>query len=269
MPDEPPVSPPGRPRRAAPWNRELALALVIAAIPVGLSVGSAPETRPAVETSSSAGPSPGREPLQGEVEPSGEPSPASPPPSSSPLVSSPAPTGKLIRVPGSAPVSGPGPVRTFVVEVEEGLPIDPAEFAAFVQSVLYDRKGWTADRTFAFRRVGSADASFRVTLASPGTTDRLCAPLDTGGRFSCHQGGRSILNYMRWTDGALSFRGDLHRYRIYLINHEVGHAIGHSAHSSCTEIGGRAPLMMQQTKGVGSCKPNPWPLEFERDLVAP
>ena len=138
--------------------------------------------------------------------------------------------------------------------------------AGFVARVLRDRRSWGGGAVI-FRRVSELPARFRVALASPATTDRLCAPLDTRGIYSCHQDGRAVLNYMRWRSGAPSYRGELKRYRTYLVNHEVGHALGHSAHRACPAAGMRAPVMMQQTKGVAPCESNPWPLGPERDFV--
>ena len=168
------------------------------------------------------------------------------------------PTGKLLVSPGRSKVSGSGSPTRFIVEVEEGIKVDPRDFAEDVERVLFDRRSWPG----ALQRISHGTAAFRVTLASPDKTDELCAPLPTGGVFSCYMNGRSVLNSWRWNNGADSYGKDLARYRVYMINHEVGHALGHG-HASCTGSGQAAPVMMQQTKGVGACRPNPWPLGSE------
>lgn len=171
------------------------------------------------------------------------------------------PTGKLRVVPGSSRARGPGAPLRFMVEVEGGLGIDRRAFAARVERVLFDKRGWRAGGV-SLKRVDAGRAAFRVALASRGLTDRLCAPLATVGLYSCHQGGRSVLNFWRWKNGADAYGPHLHRYRIYMINHEVGHALGHG-HAVCPGAGRLAPLMVQQTMGVGACRPNPWPLASE------
>jgi hypothetical protein len=105
------------------------------------------------------------------------------------------------------------------------------------------------------------DADIEIVLASPATTDGLCAPLLTLSRYSCAQGNRAVLNFRRWRHGASSY-ASLDRYRSYMINHEVGHLLGR-AHAACPAPGMRAPVMLQQTKGVAPCRPNPWPLPGE------
>jgi hypothetical protein len=192
--------------------------------------------------------------------------PTTPPPSSTARPTTRTPLlgdGRLAVVPGQSDVHGSGPLRRFMVEVEGGLPDDPRAFAAAVERVLFDARSWGGGGRLSFQRVSSGPVAFRVTLASPPTTDRLCRPLRTGGIFSCYAGGRAVLNAMRWHDGAASYGDDLAAYRIYMVNHEVGHALGHGHRFACGS-GGLAPVMIQQTKSLYGCRKNPWPLADER-----
>ncbi len=106
--------------------------------------------------------------------------------------------------------------------------------------------------------MSSGPVDVRVVLASPDTTDRMCRPLDTGGTLSCANGDTAVINLLRWLRGASAYTGDLSGYRQYVINHEVGHTLGHH-HASCPGRGQLAPVMMQQTKGIGACRKSPWP----------
>jgi Protein of unknown function (DUF3152) len=162
---------------------------------------------------------------------------------------------------GDAP-AGRGPEMRYLVEVEAGIVIARLEFARLVHSILGHPSSWGGTGRVSFRRVSRGPVDFRVTLASPETTDRLCAPNLTNGIYSCANGGRAVLNLMRWRQGASAYR-DVERYRRYLVNHEVGHLLGHG-HVSCPAAGVPAPVMMQQTKGVAPCRANPWPLSWER-----
>jgi hypothetical protein len=164
--------------------------------------------------------------------------------------------GTTTVVPGAVPAVAPGePVRVRV-EVEDGLPVDGAAFAAFVITTLQDPRGWVQEG-YAFSRT-DGDADVVVTLASPTTSARMCAPLDTGGTLSCRNGDDVVLTHHRWVGGADAYGEDRTSYRQYLVTHEVGHAIGHG-HVECPGPGRPAPTMMQQTKGVGACVAQPWP----------
>jgi hypothetical protein len=166
--------------------------------------------------------------------------------------------GELVRVPGSGPRTGTGPLLRYTVAVEGGLGLDAREFAGAVEQVLGDPRSWGAGGRGSFARVSSGPVAFRVLLASPATTDRLCAPLRTRGRYSCATGRLAVVNSMRWLRGAAAYDGELEDYRRYVVNHEVGHALGHD-HAGCPGRGRPAPVMMQQTKGVGACRAQPWP----------
>ncbi|MEU8356829.1 DUF3152 domain-containing protein [Nonomuraea sp. NPDC048882] len=197
---------------------------------------------------------------------SGTPAPSGAPPSTPPAGATPEPPApERVRVPrsasgryavvrGGAPARpGRGAVVRYLVEVERGLPFDPAGFAAEVHRTLNDVRGWAR-----FKRVGSGPVRVRVALSSPRMTIRQCLPLRTGGELSCWNGRRSVINALRWAEGVPQYDGDLTAYRRYLISHEVGHGLGHH-HRRCPGPGRLAPVMTQQSKSLGRCRPNPWP----------
>jgi hypothetical protein len=166
--------------------------------------------------------------------------------------------GTLLPVPArSRAAAGAEAARPFVVQVEGGLRVDRRAFARRVESILSDRRGWRR-HGYTFRRVSAESIVLRVVLASPVLTNRLCYPLLTNGIFSCYQAGRAVLNFLRWRTGAATYGRDLRRYRVYMVNHEVGHALGYG-HVWCPRAGERAPIMMQQTKNVSPCVAWPWP----------
>ncbi|WP_308169497.1 DUF3152 domain-containing protein [Acrocarpospora catenulata] len=162
--------------------------------------------------------------------------------------------GKYVTVRHKADApKGEGPLYRYIVEVEQGLPYSGDDFADEVHRILNDPRGWGR-----FKRVTSGPVTVRVSLSSPVQVDDQCFPLQTAGRLSCFNGTRAVINAMRWNEGADSYGKDLASYREYLINHEVGHSLGHG-HKQCPGKGKLAPVMVQQTKSVGSCEPNPWP----------
>jgi hypothetical protein len=171
--------------------------------------------------------------------------------------------GTVSVVDGSSPVYGSGPLRRFVVEVEDGIGVDGATFAAAVEGTLSDPRSWGSGGRMSFQRVGAAEASssqyeFKVSLVSPGSMETYCPGVGTGGYTSCRYGERAVINLARWATAVPHYDGDIETYRHYVVNHEVGHALG-NGHVDCPGPGQTAPVMLQQTLGLEGCVKNAWP----------
>lgn len=163
-------------------------------------------------------------------------------------------------VAGNSKVYGRGPLQQYTVEVEDGITLDEKAFAAEVEQVLGDPRGWGAGGRMSFQRVDKpTQAAFRVSLTSTMTVRQLCG-YTVKSETSCYNGflNRAVINDARWVRGAVSFDGDLPLYHQYVVTHEVGHSFGHH-HEQCAKPGTAAPVMMQQTLSTGGCSANPWP----------
>ncbi|MET8486033.1 DUF3152 domain-containing protein [Streptomyces tendae] len=210
--------------------------------------------------------------------PSASPSPSlksSPSPSASPSTSpSASPSPSTIAIPATGPgtfvtaqadgttVGTGSRVRRYKVLVEEGIDVRPSAAAAEIADVLADDRGWTRDGTNSFRLVSSGSYDFVVKIATPGTVDQICgaAGLLTRGEVNCSVGTDVVVNLKRWVLGSPEFDGPIHEYRALIVNHEVGHRIGHG-HETCPGAGRPAPAMMQQIKGLKGCVANAWPYD--------
>jgi Protein of unknown function (DUF3152) len=178
--------------------------------------------------------------------------------------------GTFTSAPGGTDrVGESGELMHYRVELEDSVAIDPAEFAATVDLILADPRGWTAGGQWSFQRV-PGEAPLVVRLATPDTVDAICAQygLDTGGEVSCRGGDYVMINLRRWLQGVPHFDGDLGTYRQYLVNHEVGHRLGFG-HVGCPAPGGPAPVMLQQTLTLDGCLPNAWPYVDGELLTGP
>lgn len=156
--------------------------------------------------------------------------------------------------------SDPGtlPVHTYAVRVEAGIGIDADDAAQEIARILDDERGWRATEEVAFEHVADpASAEFTISIASPPTADELCLPARTNGLWSCRVGEDVVLNSDRWLHRTPTY-SDTTEYRAYMVNHEIGHFLGHG-HSTCGGDGLTAPVMLQQSIDLGGCRPNAWP----------
>ena len=137
-------------------------------------------------------------------------------------------------------------------------------FANTVYRVLNDPRGWPrAGATFV---KGDGDAcNFTVVLSEA----KYMQTFDSGcsAEYSCRVGDNVIINLDRWNGGIgnwMEAGGNLARYRTMVINHEVGHALGHiDNETTCAGAGKPAPLMQEQSMHLDGCAVNEWPLDDE------
>lgn len=137
-------------------------------------------------------------------------------------------------------------------------------FSNTVYRVLNDVRGWPrAGVVFAQEQDGQCDVT--ITLAEAKELPSFSAGCSE--EYSCRVGNDVIINKKRW-DSAVRHWFDagatLAQYRTMVINHEVGHALGHIDNE--TPCGGNkqsAPLMQEQSMFLKECSPNPWPLDGE------
>lgn len=242
--------------------------------------GSGASAEPSPERSRrSSSPSPGQSPGAGT---GASRSPSSSPSSSPGESGSSSPSGSPVTIPrtgpgtfttasgGSGKVGKGAPLR-YRVDVEKGLSLSTADVAEEVEGILADPRGWTADGDSAFQRVSGGRTDFVVKVATPGTVDDICGAggLNTGGEYNCNVGDNVMVNLERWEQATPVYAKDVKAYRALIINHEVGHFLGHG-HVGCPGEGEPAPAMMQQIKGMNGCVPNVWPYDSEgRPVTGP
>ena len=165
-----------------------------------------------------------------------------------------------VAEPVEQPEGLPQAVYSYLLEAEDGSGVDVDAIAPTINEILNDERGWRSIDNVSFKQVSDpSQAGFTIKVATPGTVDRLCAPLETEGTWDCQISADVVLNADRWSYGVPWFRS-LDDYRGYLVNHEVGHFLGRD-HEQCGGKGLKAPVMMQQSKGLGGCVANPWPTQ--------
>lgn len=258
------ATPSGRHRRAPTIRRGLVLAAAVAitattvAGRIGLSgsdgaTSTAPTTSPATRVQATTA-APQLMDRRAEPTPRGESTPL--PKQDTPVSVPRSGPGRFRVAEGTSPTRGSGSLFTYTVEVENNLPYDAETVARFVEQTVAASRGWKSVAHRSMKRV-DRQPTVHLRLATPSTTDKLCAPLQTRGRLSCRNGDLVVLNAWRWANGADGYNG-LSAYRGYMVNHELGHALGYG-HRRCPARGAKAPVMMQQTKGLEGCVANPWP----------
>jgi hypothetical protein len=139
----------------------------------------------------------------------------------------------------------------YTTVIDRGVSYDAKQFAREIEIYLSDPDGWVS-RNYTFVR--SRRPAVVIHLTSP---EYLETHQCKDGGLSCAEmnGKHLYLNAGRWIHGSPKSKLDLPEYRQYMVSHEMGHILGHD-HVRCPGTGKPAPVMLQQTKGIGNCKPN-------------
>jgi len=139
----------------------------------------------------------------------------------------------------------------YTVRVDPDVKVPLDTFAFELAVYLADPDGW-AGKGYTFTEV-KQNPKVTIRLSTPETIHKICKD----GTLSCAElgGHRMYLNASRWMHGAPKSKLDLENYRQYVVSHEMGHILGHD-HAKCPGRDQPAPIMMQQTLGIGQCKPN-------------
>ncbi|WP_278802457.1 DUF3152 domain-containing protein [Bifidobacterium pullorum] len=177
----------------------------------------------------------------------------------------------LAKAEQTASESGNGVITYTYCVASRGEVGDLTEFANTVFSTLNDPRGWPRAGVI-FQENEGADpntdpnaCSMTLTLAA---ADQMTSfSTECSDEYSCRVGNDVVINVDRWnnaTEGWLNAGGTVSRYRTMVINHEVGHRLGHLDNElTCSAVNQPAPLMQQQSMDLLGCTPNEWPLDEE------
>ncbi len=149
---------------------------------------------------------------------------------------------------------------TYDVSTRGAVTASLAEFKTQANQTLNDGRGWSS-MNVRFVEVASG-GKFSLILA---TSDEVGAVPGCSSDYSCRSGRSVLINQDRWMGATPSWNnagGSLRDYRHMVVNHEVGHWLGHG-HTSCGGAGQPAPVMQQQSIDLQGCSFNPWPLAGE------
>lgn len=180
---------------------------------------------------------------------------------------------------GSAPdLCGPvdAPYRvTIRITASQARRSSLPEFKEIVKRTLCSELSWVGGGQLRLKF--KADGDLRIGLWTASETEERCMQLiglSVDRRYSCADSSQRevVVNGRAWDNAQPSWPESLLRYRRMLVNHEVGHALA-QRHRYCTRDGAKAPVMMQQSKGLtqdgNTCRANPWPLASEIRSLSP
>lgn len=169
------------------------------------------------------------------------------------------PNGKIVAVTDTFTAEPSSKAYTYDISVDEGLGMDTKKLAEGISAVLNDKRSWASDGYSAHQM--TSGAQYHIFILSPAETDNRCSPGISQGYYSCTIGNSVFINSDRWFNGDESFiarGGTINEYRIYLLNRQMGLALG-MEEAECKAVGELSPAMEAQTKSDSPCKANGWP----------
>ncbi len=150
---------------------------------------------------------------------------------------------------------------TYTISTKGNVRSNLSEFSKLVNETLNDNRGW-ARMGIVFKEVKEG-GSFNLVLSQAELMSSFSSGCDAD--WSCRVGSSVIINDNRWSGATAAWNkagGDIRNYRHMVINHEVGHWLGHG-HLNCSGVNNPAAVMQQQSIDLQGCTFNPWPLDSE------
>ncbi len=150
---------------------------------------------------------------------------------------------------------------TYHVETRGRISTSLETFKQQAQETYDDPRGWRAQGV-KFRRVARG-GNFTLVLSEASRVTSFSSSCSA--TWSCRVGRFVIINQTRWKHASPawnSYGRSGRDYRHMVVNHETGHWLGRG-HLGCPGPGRKAPVMMQQSKGLAGCRANPWPAKSE------
>ena len=173
----------------------------------------------------------------------------------------------LAKAEQTASESGNGVITYTYCVASRGEVGDLTEFANMVFSTLNDPRGWPRAGAVFQEADGTDPNACSMTLTLAAADQMTSFSTECSDEYSCRVGNDVVINVDRWnnaTEGWLNAGGTVSRYRTMVINHEVGHRLGHLDNElTCSAVNQPAPLMQQQSMDLLGCTPNEWPLDEE------
>lgn len=149
-------------------------------------------------------------------------------------------------------------------EVSESL----EQFENKIFRTLNSPEGWPrAGVTFRFANAqpDTSQCDFTLWLSQASLVPSFSSYCSV--EYSCRVGNAVIINQSRWnepTSSWLNGGGNLENYRTMVLNHEVGHRLGHMDNENvCASPNGPAPLMQEQSISLRGCSIRWWPQHIE------